>query len=129
MELSARRAAKARLVARLLDHGPGHDDLLIPGPGPFDVHHRNASQHALPDGLVHLGGPEGLDEALPLEFLLVRLHRQGDIDGQHEREIDLGLGAGTPDPRTISPAASSRAAMQRLGPSILSSRSGTTCYR
>ena len=48
------------------------------------------------DGLVHLRGPERLDEPFPLEFLLVRLHRQGDIDSQHQRQIDLSLSPGAP---------------------------------
>jgi hypothetical protein len=82
---------KAERILRLLDHGPGDDDLLIRGTGPFDIHDCNTAQHAFADGVMDLRGSECLNEALPLEVLLVRLHGQGDIHRQHERQIDLGL--------------------------------------
>ena len=42
-------------------------------------------------------GLERLDEALPLKGLLIRLHGEGDINVEYEREIDLGCG----QPRSI----------------------------
>jgi hypothetical protein len=33
--------------------------------------------------------PERLDEALPLQLLLIRIHRVRDVHGQHEREVHL----------------------------------------
>jgi hypothetical protein len=45
---------------------------------------------------MNFWGAECLNEPLPLEFLLVFLHRQGYINRQDERQIDLGFGLNTP---------------------------------
>ena len=65
---------------------------LIERSGPLHVDHGDAPQHAPADRLMDLGGLERLDEAVSLELLLIRLHGKGDIDRQHQREIDPGFG-------------------------------------
>jgi hypothetical protein len=40
---------------------------------------------------------ERLGEALALQRLLFRIHRVRDVDGEHEREVDFGLGPGGED--------------------------------
>ena len=114
---------KGQAIGRLLDDGPGDDDLLIERSGPLHVDHGDAPQHAPADRLMDLGGLERLDEAVSLELLLIRLHGEGDIDRQHQREIDPGwAGAAFPFKSNIPPA-SIRVVIRRGTLSIPSSRS------
>jgi len=43
---------------------------------------------------MHERRAKGIDEPLPLQFLLLRVHGAGDIHRQNKREIDLGFGSG-----------------------------------
>ena len=78
---------------RVVEDRPGHDDLLVVGAGPFEIGDGDPAEHAAPDRVVHQRRPERLGEALALQRLLLGIHRVGDVDREHEREIDLGLGA------------------------------------
>ena len=73
-------------------------------------------------------GAECLDEPLSLEFLFIFFHRQGHINRQHEREIDLGFRLSAPCPEINTPAASRSETRQRPMLIILSSGSDRTCY-
>src|SRR5215218_1511016 len=48
---SAKMGRKGQRIKGLLDSCPGDNDLLIGGTCPFNVHHRDAPQHSLVDGL------------------------------------------------------------------------------
>ena len=77
-----------------VEDAPRHDHPLVPGAGPFEVDDRDLAEQAAPDGVVDLGRAEGIGEALPLQRELVHVHRVGDVDRDHEGEVDLGIGAG-----------------------------------
>ena len=62
------------------------------GARPFHVGHGDLAQHPAADGVVDERRAEGLGEALPLQGLLVRVHGEGDVDGDDEGEVDLRLG-------------------------------------
>ena len=87
-------SAKPRALSGPSRTRPGHDHPLVPGAGPFEVDDRDLAEHAAPDRVVDLRGAEGLGEAFPLQRELVHVHRVGDVDRDHEGEVDLGVGAG-----------------------------------
>ena len=50
---------------------------------------------------MHLRVAEGGDITVPLQALLVEVHRQGDIDGDDQLQVDLGLGQRWSDPQPL----------------------------
>ena len=77
-------------------------------------------------------GAEGLGEAFPLQGLLLRVHGEGDVDGDDEGEVDLrlgrGLGQGRRDgqrPQTGQPAARRVKPERTIAVSLLGSRIGS----
>ena len=58
------------------------------------IEDRDAPAEAMRDRILHLGRAEGLDESFALQLLLVRVHRERDVDGDHQGEIRVGLRSG-----------------------------------
>ena len=87
-------SAKSGSALGAVEDAPRHDHPLVPGAGPLEVDDRDLAEHAAPDRVVDLGRAEGIGEALPLQRELVHVHRVGDVDRDHEGEVDLGIGAG-----------------------------------
>ncbi len=90
-------SAKARIDFGIVEDRPGHDHLLVVGAGPFDIGDGDPAEHAATDRVVDERRLERLRKSLALQGLLLRIHRIGDVDRDHEREIDLRIGAGRED--------------------------------
>ncbi len=73
---------------RPVDQPPRHDDLLIERAGPFEIGHRHLGVDAAPQRLHEFARRQRLDIALALELLLLRIHRVGDVDREHELGVD-----------------------------------------
>ena len=77
---------------RAVDHPPGNDDLLVARGRPFEIGHRNLAVRAGLQRLQKLLGDDGLRVALALDRQFVHVHRIGDIDREHQFDIDRGVG-------------------------------------
>ena len=75
---------------RPVEQGPAAVDPAPPAPGPFEIAHRDAPQQAALDGADHLRVAQGGDVAVALDAQLLEVHRAGDVDGQHQLDVDLG---------------------------------------
>ena len=73
---------------RAVDHPPGNDDLLVARCGPFEIGHRNLAVRAGLQRLQKFLGDDGLRVALALERQFVHIHRIGNIDREHQFDID-----------------------------------------
>ena len=74
---------------RRLDHCPGPDDVLEIAAGPFEIGNGDLADRPLGDGIVQLFRSKRLDIAVALQSELVEVHRIGDVDRQHQRDVDL----------------------------------------
>jgi hypothetical protein len=79
-EPAGKPVGEAHSLLGCFDLGPGHDDMLDRGVGPFHVGDCHPAQHADADRLVDERRAEGLDKALTLKLLLLRIHRVGDVN-------------------------------------------------
>ena len=73
---------------RAVDHPPGNDDLLVAGGRPFEIGHGDLAVRAALERLQKFLGDDGLRITLALDRQLIHVHRIGDIDGEHQFDID-----------------------------------------
>ena len=74
-----------------IDNPPGHDDALVLHAGPFEIGDGDLAMHALLQRVEKFRRRQAEDVALALQRLLVRIHRVGNIDGDDEFDVDIGL--------------------------------------
>ena len=73
---------------RPVDHAPRHHHVLDMRARPFEVSDRDLAMHALLERLHELARGERGDVAFRLQRLLFRVHRIGDVDREHELDVD-----------------------------------------
>ena len=73
---------------RPVDQPPRHDDLLVVLAGPFEIGDGDLAVGALAQRVQEFARGQRLHIALALQRLLVRVHRIGHVDGDHQFDVD-----------------------------------------
>ena len=73
---------------RAFDQPPRHDDLLVELAGPLEIGDGDLAVGALAQRAHEFARGQRLDVALALQRLLLRVHREGNVDRDHQFDVD-----------------------------------------